>query len=112
LDQLIGSRFAVANVEFRFPLTRSLALGFLPISLPPIEGAIFYDVGLAWQNGSKIVTSRTAGEDPEVYRAPLQSWGASIRVNVLGIPLRFDYAKPLNRTYSVGYWTVSLGPTF
>ena len=112
LDQLIGSRFAVANVELRFPLTRSLALGFLPIALPPIEGAIFYDVGIAWQDGSKIVGRRTAGEDPEVYRAPLQSWGGSIRVNLLGIPLRFDYSKPLTRPYKVGYWTVSLGPTF
>ena len=112
LDQLIGSRLAVANVELRFPLTRSLSLGFLPISLPPIEGAIFYDVGLAWQDGSKIVGRRTAGEDLVAYRAPLQSWGGSIRVNLLGIPLRFDYAKPLTRAYKVGYWTVSIGPTF
>src|SRR2546425_4232624 len=48
LDQLIGSRIAVANAELRFPLTRSLVLGFLPVGLPPIEGAIFYDAGLAW----------------------------------------------------------------
>jgi hypothetical protein len=67
---------------------------------------------MAWQNGSKIVGHRSTGEDFEVYRAPLQSWGGSIRVNFLGIPFRFDYAKPLNRTYSNGYWTVSLGPTF
>src|SRR2546426_1730976 len=48
LDQLIGSRIAVGNVELRFPLTRSLVLGFLPIGFPPIEGALFYDVGIAW----------------------------------------------------------------
>src|ERR1041384_303132 len=30
LDQLIGSRLAVVNAELRFPLTRSLVLGFLP----------------------------------------------------------------------------------
>jgi len=112
LDQLIGSRIGVANVELRFPLTRSLTLGFLPIALPPIEGAIFYDVGIAWQNGSKIVGTRTADQDPEVYRTPLQSWGGSIRVNFLGIPLRFDYTRPLNRTHDNGYWIVSVGPTF
>jgi WD40 repeat protein len=112
LDQLIGSRVAVANVELRFPLTRSVALGFLPIALPPIEGAIFYDVGMAWQNGSTIVGHRTEGQDPEVYRAPLQSWGGSIRVNFIGVPLRFDYARPLNRTYKNGYWMISIGPTF
>jgi outer membrane protein assembly factor BamA len=112
LDQLIGSRIGVFNVELRFPLTRSVALGFLPVSLPPIEGAVFYDVGLAWENGSTIVGRRSDGEDPEVYRAPLQSWGGSIRVNFLGIPLRFDYARPLNRTFNNGYWTISVGPTF
>jgi outer membrane protein assembly factor BamA len=112
LDQLIGSRIGVANVELRFPLTRTVALGFLPIQLPPIEGAIFYDVGLAWESGSVIVGRRSAGESPETYRTPLQSWGGSIRVNFIGIPLRFDYAKPLTRTYKQAYWTISIGPTF
>jgi Tol biopolymer transport system component len=112
LDQLIGSRIGVANVELRFPLTRTVALGFLPIQLPPIEGAIFYDAGIAWESGSVIVARRSQGESPEIYRAPLQSWGASIRVNFIGIPLRFDYAKPLTRTYDKAYWTISIGPTF
>ena len=61
LDQLIGSRAAVANVELRFPLTRSLALGLLPIALPPIEGAMFFDVGMSWLDGSTIVGRRPTG---------------------------------------------------
>ena len=53
-------------------------------------------------------------EIPEIYREPLRSWGASIRMNLLGfVVLRFDYTKPLSRpTYNTSYWTVSLGPTF
>jgi len=48
-----------------------------------------------------------------VYRAPLRSWGGSIRMNFLGfVVLRFDYTKPLSRTHNNAYWTVSLGPTF
>ena len=111
LDQLIGSRAAVANVELRFPLTRSLALGLLPIALPPIEGAMFFDVGMAWLDGSTIVGRRPTGALGS-YRSPLKSWGGSIRVNLLGIPFRFDYTKPLDRVYDHPYWTVSLGPTF
>ena len=120
LDQLIGSKIAVFNAELRFPLTRSLVLGFLPIGLPPIEGALFYDMGLAWNStscngspGSCVVWNR-GGQDPEVYRAPLRSWGGSIRVNFLGfLVLRFDITKPLNRPdHRNAYWTVSLGPTF
>jgi len=115
LDQLIGSRLAVASAELRFPLTRSLVLGFLPVGLPPIEGAIFYDAGLAWDSNSKIVGSRSASQaaQADVYRAPLRSWGGSIRLNFLGfVVLRFDYTKPLSRPHDNPYWTVSLGPTF
>src|SRR5438552_5645216 len=115
LDQLIGSRLAVASAELRFPLTRSLVLGFLPVGLPPIEGAIFYDAGLAWDSNSKIVGRRSASQaaPADVYRAPLRSWGGSIRLNFLGfVVLRFDYTKPLSRPHDNPYWTVSLGPPF
>ncbi len=113
LDQLIGSRVAVFNAELRFPLTRSLVLGFLPVGLPPIESALFYDVGLAWDTRSVIRWQRDASEDAEVVRMPLRSWGGSVRVNFLGfIVLRFDYTKPLNRSHDNPYWTVSFGPTF
>jgi hypothetical protein len=111
LDQLIGSRAAVANVELRFPLTRSLALGLIPIALPPIEGAMFFDVGMSWLDGSTIVGRKPVGLQGR-YRSPLKSWGGSIRANLLGIPFRFDYTKPLDRAYDHPYWTVSLGPTF
>jgi hypothetical protein len=120
LDQLIGSKIAVVNAELRFPLTRSLVLGFLPVGLPPIEGAIFYDAGLAWNGtscdgtpGSCVVLRRNASQNPEVFRTPLRSWGGSIRMNFLGfVVLRFDYTKPLSRPHDTSYWTVSLGPTF
>jgi len=113
LDQLIGSKLAVVNAELRFPLTRSLVLGFLPVGLPPIEGALFYDAGLAWDSNSIIKWQRDANDSPENVRTPLRSWGGSIRMNVLGfVVLRFDYTKPISRTRDKPYWTVSLGPTF
>ena len=117
LDQLSGSRIAVANAELRFPLTRSLILGFLPVGLPPIEGAIFYDAGIAWYSNSVIKWDRPPAwadvAQSAVLRAPLRSWGASIRMNALGfVILRFDYTKPLSRPHDTAYWTVSLGPTF
>jgi hypothetical protein len=113
LDQLIGSKVAVGNVELRFPLTRSLVLGFLPIGFPPIEGAFFFDAGVSWSDNSQLTWSREATEDPALVRAPLRSYGGSIRANLFGILiLRFDYAKPLDRARKTSYWTVSLGPTF
>jgi len=113
LDQLIGSKIAVANIELRFPLTRSLVLGLLPVGLPPIEGAVFFDAGVAWDQNSGVAWSREPGDDFLQVRAPLKSWGGSIRTNLLGfLILRFDYTKPLDRSYDKAYWTVSFGPTF
>jgi Tol biopolymer transport system component len=113
LDQLIGSKIAVANVELRFPLTRSLVLGFLPVGFPPIEGAFFFDMGMAWDDASQVKWNRAPTEDPVLVRTPLRSWGGSIRANVFGILImRLDFTKPLDRPFKNGYWTVSLGPTF
>ncbi len=113
LDQLIGSKVAVTSVELRFPLTRSLVLGFLPVGFPPIEGAIFYDMGMAWDDASVLKWNRSATDDPLRVRTPLRSWGTSIRANMLGLLImRVDYTKPLDRPYKKAYWTISLGPTF
>jgi Tol biopolymer transport system component len=112
LDRLIGTRIAVANIELRFPLTRSLVLGFLPVGLPPIEGAIFYDAGVAWNSGD-VLHWRHEASAGATDKAPLRSYGGAIRVNLLGfVILRFDVTKPLDRVYNKAYWTVSLGPTF
>ncbi|GIW51430.1 MAG: peptidase S9 [Gemmatimonadales bacterium] len=122
LDQLIGSRIAVTNFELRFPLIQNLTLGVLPIRLPPIEGALFFDMGMAWnrehnfwdlfRDGGTVQLSRR-GENKDVVRQPLKSWGLSIRGNLLGfVVLRADYTKPLDRPGQSAYWTLSLGPTF
>ncbi len=113
LDQLIGSRVAVFNAELRFPLLRNVALGFAPIGLPPIEGAVFFDVGLAWRDGVDVVFSRAPDANKDLVRQPLASWGISIRGNLLGFMIvRADYSKPISREEQGSYWTLSLGPTF
>jgi hypothetical protein len=112
LDQLLGSRIAVFNAEFRFPLVRSLTLGFLPVGFPPIEAAIFYDAGIAWNANSAVHLSRPANADLAVDRWPMTSYGIGARINLFGFTvLRIDYAVPLQRSRG-GYWIVSLGPPF
>jgi len=120
LDQLLGSRVAVFSAEFRFPLVRSLTLGFLPIGFPPIEAALFYDAGIAWYGNSTLHLSRPATPNMAVDRWPMTSYGVGVRINLLGFTvLRIDYAVPRQRSYpdpaqtsKHGYWIVSLGPPF
>jgi outer membrane protein assembly factor BamA len=111
--QLVGSRVAVANAEIRFPLIRRFDLGTLPVGLPPIEGLLFYDMGLAWSKGQKVSLSQPDNYDFELQRYPLRSYGAGIRVNLFNLAiLKWDYAIPLDKPDRKGIWTFSLGPSF
>ena len=112
--QLLGSRVAFANAELRFPLVRRFDLGLLPISLPPVDGLVFYDIGLAWSSGQNISWSKSGQQDVTTTRTPLRSYGAGIRLNLFGFALlRWDYAIALDRPGGKkGYWTWTLGPSF
>ncbi len=111
--QLLGSRVAVVNAELRFPLVRQVDLGILPISLPPLDGALFYDEGLAWSRGQSVYGSRPDNFDVTTQRYPLRSYGFGLRLNLFNYALvRWDYAVPLDQPGHKGFWTWSLWPTF
>jgi Tol biopolymer transport system component len=112
--QLLGSRVALANAELRFPLIRRFELGVLPIALPPLDGLVFYDIGVAWNSWNDVRLRRPEGDfDPELIRYPLRSWGAGLRLNLFGLAIvRWDYAIPLDGPERKGFWTWSLGPSF
>ena len=112
LDQLIGNSMGLVSAELRFPLLNA-QLGFVPIGFPPIEGAFFWDAGVAWNPSSVVGTSREPGQDLLRFRKPLQTIGFSIRGNLLGfLILRGDYSIPQHRNGIGGYWTLSIGPTW
>ncbi|MBI1808545.1 MAG: PD40 domain-containing protein [Gemmatimonadetes bacterium] len=111
--QLLGSRVALVNAEMRFPLVRRFDLGFLPISLPPIDGLFFYDAGMAWSGGQSVTMSRPANYDYTTQRYPLRSYGYGFRVNLFNFAiLRMDYSVPLDSFSKKGYWWWTLGPSF
>jgi Tol biopolymer transport system component len=108
-DELQGSRVAVANAELRFPVVRRFDLGILPISLPPVDGHLFYDAGIAWQAGQRVLLRRSDIEDPN-DRSLLSSWGAGFRLNLFGFAiLRMDYVIPLATPDHTGHWSWILG---
>ena len=113
LDRLVGTQIGLASAEIRFPLINA-RLGVVPSGFPPVEGALFYDVGVVRDVGTKLVWSYAPGQENDpTFRAPLQTVGASLRINVLGfVILRVDYSRPLRRPGVGGLWAVSFGPTF
>ncbi|MFL5579157.1 MAG: hypothetical protein ACJ8AO_02205 [Gemmatimonadaceae bacterium] len=111
--QLLGSRVIVANAELRFPLVRRFDLGLLPISLPPLDGLVFYDAGGAWSKNQAFYLDRPENYDVTTQRYLLRSYGFGLRLNLFGFAiLRWDYAKPLNNDGRKAFWTWSLGPSF
>jgi WD40-like Beta Propeller Repeat/Peptidase of plants and bacteria len=111
--QLLGSRVMVANAELRFPLIRKIDLGVLPVSLPPLDGLLFYDEGLAWSRGQTVYGSRPRDYDLTRQRYPLRSYGVGLRLNLFNYALvSWDYAIPLDQPGRHGFWTWSLWPSF
>jgi WD40 repeat protein len=111
--QLLGSRVAVANVELRFPVVRSFELGLLPMMLPPLDGLLFYDAGVAWSRGQQLLASRPEQYDQTAQRYPLRSYGFGLRLNFFNYAVvRWDYAVPLDQPGRKGFWTWSLWPSF
>ncbi|MFL5486027.1 MAG: hypothetical protein ACJ77T_09700 [Gemmatimonadaceae bacterium] len=110
--QLAGSRVAVANAELRFPIIRRFDVGS-SFGLPPVDGLIFYDAGLAWSKFQTPHLGRAPEDnDPDTDRYPLTSWGAGLRVNLFNLAiLRWDYARPMSGGRKPN-WTFSLGASY
>jgi len=109
-DETIGSRVAFANLEVRFPVLRLMNTG-LPI--PPVEGLVFYDAGVAWNQGQNVAWNRGANFNEATDRAALKSYGFGLRANLFNIAIiRYDWAVPYSRPGQKGYGTFSLGLSY
>lgn len=104
-DRMIGSRIAIANAEFRFPLWGGFGGNsfYGPI---PVELGVFGDTGVAWGRTSR---PSFAGGDQK----PVSSVGALMRINLLGFAVaEIDYVRPLDRPGRGWMWQFNLMPGF
>jgi outer membrane protein assembly factor BamA len=92
LDNLFGTRLAVANVELRLPLIGNDRIGLINFAFLPTELAAFVDGGIAW-----------ASDDDPTFggigaREPIFSVGLSARFNLFGALIAETYyAIPFQR---------------
>lgn len=105
-EDLMGSRSVIGNFEVRLPFTGPEKLAAIKSSFLFTDLNLFFDAGLAWSRGSKIVGSLSdkplvpqldvngnpvldqSGQpvfryDPN-YRVPVFSAGVSLRINLFG----------------------------
>jgi outer membrane protein assembly factor BamA len=105
-----GSKFAIANFEYRFPILMAFATGGIPLFVQAIMGNAFFDIGASW-NDTK--TLRFSSKDDTGTRYPenvFMSAGWGLRAIVFGLPFRFDMAWRNNYSgWSSPYYLFSLG---
>ncbi len=94
-DRLVGSRMAVANLEFRLPLFGTRGFGVFNVPFLPTELAAFVDAGVAW---TKDQTPEVRFDRESIERVPVVSAGLSARILLGGFAvLHFYYARPFQR---------------
>jgi len=87
IDQLIGSRMLVGNIELRFPLLRPFGAERNMYGPLPMEVALFADTGTAWTGGQK--PSFLGGS-----RDGVASAGVALRVSLFGFAVgEFDVSR-------------------
>ncbi|WP_285008095.1 peptidase MA family metallohydrolase [Pedobacter faecalis] len=135
INQLSGSKMAVFNFELRLPFTGPKKLAQIPSGLLFSDLNLFFDAGVAWNEGQKVVFKgqptyqtvpvlNSAGQ-PVVdengnpittsftnERVPALSAGISLRVNVFGyFVLEPYYAFPFQRKdVSAGVFGLTFAP--
>ncbi len=82
IDQLSGSKIAVANFEVRLPFTGPEKLAMVPSKFLLSDLNAFFDIGVAYTKDSKVAFKSKATAPDE--RVPVMSAGLSLRVNVFG----------------------------
>ncbi len=112
--QQIGTKFAVTNIEFRFPLLKYLIFGALPIGFANILGTAFFDMGSAWSdNHSWRAFATDPNDGSTVTDDLLMGTGVGMRFFLLGLPIRFDIAWRFRvGSFSEPYYYFALGPDF
>ncbi|GBD86268.1 translocation protein TolB [bacterium BMS3Abin03] len=109
----IGTRYALMNLELRFPLIRYLVTGGLPLLLSNIQGVAFLDVGSAWSKESGLRLFEKDQSNNLVTDDLLMGTGVGARVFFLYFLLRFDVAWAYNiEHFSKPKFYFSLGLDF
>jgi outer membrane protein assembly factor BamA len=105
-----GSKFALANLELRFPIFKYLILGALPLGFQNIMGCIFLDAGSAWNDTKSLKFTKQNISGNTVTKDLLLAPGFGSRIIFLGFPVRFDVAWRYNlQKFSDPMYMFSLG---
>ncbi len=109
----IGSRYGLFNFEFRYPLFAFLQAGPLPIGLQSIGGAMFFDMGGAWNKEREFRAFRQDADGNTITDDLLMGMGTGARIYFLAFLVRLDVAWAWYWSgFSEPKYYISLGADF
>lgn len=109
-SQKLGTKYALMNLEFHFPLIKLLVTSPLPLLFQNIRGVAFLDIGSTWTKNSDF-----RGTVRDVYgnlytKDLLIGTGFGTRIFLFGFLLKFDFAWNYNlMNFSDTKFYLSLG---
>lgn len=107
-----GSKFALMNAEFRFPLFRYLILGLLPLGFQNIQGVLFADAGTVWTNNKTLQFFHKNNGSVQT-KDLLLSAGIGTRLFFLYFPMKLDIAWTYDlQNWSMPKYMISIGADF
>lgn len=105
-----GSKYALVNMELRFPIFKYLILGALPLGFQNIMGNIFLDAGSAWNDTKSLQLISKSNSGSAISNDLLLAPGVGARIVFLGFPVRLDVAWRYNlQRFSDPMYMFSLG---
>ncbi len=105
-----GSKYALMNLELRFPIFRYLILGALPLGFQNIMGSIFLDAGSAWNDTKKLQFINKSESGKIISNDLLLAPGVGTRIVLFGFPVKMDVAWQYNlQKFSAPMYMFSLG---
>ena len=106
-----GSKFALLNAEFRFPLFKYLILGVLPFGFQNIQGVLFTDIGTVWSNNKTLQLFQN--DNGLKTKDLLIGMGIGTRLFFLYFPMKFDVAWSYDmQHFSKPKYYISIGADF
>ncbi len=119
INDLIGSRIFVSNLEVRLPFTGPERLALYPSRIFFTELALFFDGGFAWSSSDYFYSPEevtgTSGSSGvfDGRRQPVFSTGLSLRINLFGqVVLEPFYAVPFQRNDVSGVFGLNFIPAW
>jgi Tol biopolymer transport system component len=109
----IGTKYALMNLEFRYPLIKYLLTGALPILFSNVLGVLYADIGSAWNDTNKLRFFERDENKNVIARDLLMGTGLGARIFFLYFLVKLDVAWAYNvKGFSAPKYYISLGADF